>query len=379
MIYRTAVFSILGRWGMGLLLVGLLAACAGPEKSKPADLGPNTALIGVRSVWTSKVGSVEFPLDVKVVGNSVFVAGSNGVVAAIDARTGADLWRANLNTGLTAGVGSDGRTAAVVSRDNELIVLDAGKEIWRQKLGALTLTSPLVAGARVFVLSADRTVLAFDALTGRKLWQQQRSGDALVLGQAGVLLAVGDTLVTGQGGRLVGLNPQNGSVRWEAPVGTSRGTNEVERLVDLVAGVSRDGDSVCVRAFQSVVACVDTIKGRAVWNKPAAGATGVHGDANTVFGTESDGKVVAWRRADGERAWSSDRLRFRDVTGPTLVGRSLVVGDGTGWLHFLSREDGAPLVRVPTDGSAIVAAPVLAGQTLVAVTRLGGIFGFRPE
>jgi len=258
-------------------------------------------------------------------------------------------------------------------------VLDAGKESWRQKLGSATLTAPLVAGARVFVLSADRTVTAFDAASGRKLWQQQRAGDALVLGQSGVLIAVGDTLVAGLSGRLVGMNPQNGNVRWEAPIGTSRGTNEVERLVDLVSGVSREGDSVCARAFQSTVGCVDAVKGRAVWTKPASGATGLHGDATTIFGSESDGKLVAWRRSDGARVWSSDRLRFRNLTAPTLIGRSIVVGDGFGLVHFLSREDGSPLNRVTTDGSPVVTAPVLVGQTLVVVTRRGGIFGFRPE
>lgn len=379
MVHRPFSQGMVSRFGWILLLAGVLAGCAGAEKAKPADLEPNTALMGVRPAWNASVGAVEFPLDMRVVGNTVFAAGSQGVVVAIDARTGGDVWRTALATSLAAGVGSDGRHVAVVSRDNELIVLDAGKEVWRQKIGAVTLTAPLVAGARVFVLSADRTVSAFDAGSGRKLWQQQRSGDALVLGQAGVLVAVGDTLVTGLGGRLVGMNPQNGTVRWEAPVGTSRGINEVERLVDLVAGISRDGDSVCVRAFQSAVGCVDTVKGRTVWTKPASGATGVHGDETVVYGAESDSKLIAWRRTDGERLWSSERLRFRNVTAPTLVGRSVVVGDESGLVHFLSRDDGAPLNRVATDGSAVVAAPVLVGQTLVVVTRRGGIFGFRPE
>jgi hypothetical protein len=62
-----------------------------------------------------------------------------------------------------------------------------------------------------------------------------------------------------------------------------------------------------------------------------------------------------------------------------LLGRSVIVGDETGWLHFLSREDGSPLTRIPTDASAIVGAPVLAGQTLIVMTRRGGVFGFRPE
>ena len=98
-----------------------------------------------------------------------------------------------------------------------------------------------------------------------------------------------------------------------------------------------------------------------------------------VFGTEADGKVLAWRRDNGERAWVSDRLRYRGLTAPLALGRSVVVGDSTGLVHLLSREDGTLLNRLTTDGSAIAAAPVVAGNTLVVVTRNGGVYGFVPE
>ncbi len=362
---------------MGVALV--LSACSSSEKDKQLDLGPNTPLIGVRTAWSSSIGAVGFPLEIRAVGNLIFVASSEGNVAAIDARTGGDLWRVALNTKLSAGVGSDGRYSAVVSRENELIVLDGAKELWRQKLGAVTLTAPFVAGARVFALSADRSVSAFDVVTGRKLWQQQRSGEALVLGRSGVIMAIGDTLVVGMTGRLVGMSPLNGKVRWEAPIANSRGTNEVERLVDLVSGVSRQGNQVCVRAFQSAIGCVDGARGNVLWSKPGSGSTGLDGDKSEVFGTESDGRVIAWKRTDGERLWTSERLRFRTLPGPILVGRSIVIGDEVGTLHFLSRQDGAPLNRISTDGSPIQSSPILVGQTLVAVTKQGGIFGFKPE
>jgi len=364
----------------GAAAVTALWGCSSVDKAKPSELGSNPSSMGVKLAWTGGVGgSVSFPLDIRAVGNTVYVAGTDGVIAAIDSRTGGDTWRLALKTQLTAGVGSDGRFAAVVTRDNELIALDAGREIWRQKLGAVTVTSPLVAGGRIFSVSADRSVAAFDAITGRKLWQQQRTGEALVLAQAGVILPVGDTLVVGLGGRLVGLNPQNGTIRWETLVASSRGTNEVERLVDLVAGVSRSGDQLCVRAFQSAVACLDGVRGTSVWSKNAVGATGMGGDANVIFGSESDDTIVAWRRSDGDKLWSSERLKFRSLTTPLLVGRSIAVGDGSGLVHFLSREDGATLNRAQTDGSAIVAGPVLVGQSVVVVTKRGGVFAFRPE
>ena len=150
-------------------------------------------------------------------------------------------------------------------------------------------------------------------------------------------------------------------------------------LVDLVSGVSRLGNQVCARAFQSSIGCVDAVQGTLVWSKPALGAKGIDGDAVGVYGVESDGKVVAWRRADGERLWLSDRLQHRVLSAPVVVGPSLVTGDDAGTLYFLSRQDGSLLNRISTDGSPIAATPVLVGQTLIAVTQRGGIFGFRPE
>lgn len=366
------------------VLVAMLAGCSlwggGSSKPVPADLGANVAVLGVRQAWTARIGNVSgLPLEIHSAGSVVTVASSDGVVAAIDARTGGDLWRVALSEPLSAGVGSDGKSAAVVARSNALIVLDGGRERWRQPLGAQVFTPPLVAGGRVFVLSADRSLSAFDALTGRKLWSLQRPGEPLVLRQSGVLLAAGDTLVAGFSGRLVGLNPDNGSVRWEAPLASARGTNDVERLVELVGRTSRVEQSICARAFQAAVGCVNAARGSVNWTLPASGAEGVHGDGEALFGAESNGTVTAWRRGDGSRLWSTDRLKHRKLTAPLLLGRSVVVGDETGLVHLLSRTDGSPLNRISTDGSGIAAAPAVAADTLVVVTRNGGVYGFRPD
>ena len=371
-------FAAAARTGVALVLAAMLAACAS-DKPKPAELPANVALLGVRQAWNVKLGSVGFPLDVNVQGGNITLASADGTVASLDGRTGREFWRTSIGAPLSAGVGSDGKVAAVVTTGNELVALDAGKEIWRQKLSAQVFTAPFVAGGRVFLLSADRTVTAFDGQSGRRLWTQSRAGEPLVLRQGGVMLAVGDTLVVGLSSRLVGMNPGNGSVRWEAPVAAPRGTNDVERLVDLVGRVSRVGDVVCARAFQAAVGCVNTARGSVVWSKPAVGFEGVHGDDRLVFGTESDGKVIAWQRTDGTQAWVSERLRYRGLTAPLAVGRSVAIGDNTGLVHFLSREDGSALTRLTTDGSPIAAAPVLAGDTVVVVTRNGGVFGFQPE
>ncbi|PZU40853.1 MAG: outer membrane protein assembly factor BamB [Acidovorax sp.] len=365
---------------VSLLVMGGCSLWGGTPKPKPAELGPNVPVLGVRQAWVSQIGAQEgLELDMHVEGSVVTVASANGDVAAIDARTGGDVWRTRLNQPLASGVGSDGRWTAVVSKGNQVIALDGGREIWRKPLPAQAYTAPLVAGKRIFVLAADRSISAFDAATGYRLWSQQRPGEPLVLRRGGVLMAVGDTLVAGLSGRLVGFNPDNGVVRWEAPLASPRGTNDVERLVEIVGRTSRVGDSLCARAFQASVGCIDASRGTVSWTQPASGGVGIHGDDTMLFGTESNGTVIAWRRTDGSRAWTSDRLQFRKLTAPLVLGRSVVVGDDTGLVHLLSREDAAPLNRLTTDGSAIAAAPAVAGDTLVVVTRKGGVYGFRPD
>ena len=369
------------RTSAGLAIISVLAGCAGgADKPKPTELGPNAALINVRLAWNTRIGPVSLPLDVKVNAASVTLASSDGTVVALDGASGQDLWRASAGSAIAAGAGTDGRYAAVVTRDNDLVVMEQGRPLWREPLGAAVFTSPLVAGARVFVSGADRSISAFDAQTGRRLWNYTRPGEqALALRQAGVLLAVGDTLVGGMSGRLIGLDPRTGAVRWDVAIANPRGTNDVERLVDLVGSVSREGDVVCARAFQAAVGCVNAARGSLLWSKPANGSEGVHGDAGSVFGAEGDGRVTAWRRSDGERSWTSERLKYRGLSAPLSIGRSVAVGDAQGYVHFLSREDGSPMGRMPTDGSAIATAPVLVGNTLVVVTRNGGVFGFRPD
>lgn len=379
-IWAAAAAAVLAVSGCSMLPSSLRNVFGGSPPPKPAELGPNIVKVPVRQAWTARIPAVGgFSLSPQVNGDNVTLASDNGTIVSLDARSGREIWRASAGGPLAAGVGSDGTTTAVVTRENDLVAFVAGREVWRSKLPAEGFTAPFVAGERVFVMTADRSVSAYDGKSGQRLWQQQRTGEPLVLRHGGVLLAVGDTLVAGLAGRMVGLNPNNGSVRWEAPVAVTRGTNDIERLVDLVGRTARDGNIVCARAFQSTVGCVDASRGQLLWARPASGFTGVDGDDARLYGTESNGTVVAWNRSDGERAWNVERLRYRHLSTPLVLGRSVAFGDETGLVHMLSREDGSAVNRLNTDGSAITVAPVVVGDTLVVVTANGGVFGFVPE
>jgi outer membrane protein assembly factor BamB len=363
---------------LGLALLAALAGCAS-DRPKPAALEPVTPQIAGRQVWQAQLDGVQFPLAVAVVGDSFVVASSAGSVLALQAQGGQTLWRGEAGAPLSAGVGSDGRFAAVVTQNNELVVLDKGSRLWSTRLASRTTTAPLVAGERVFVLGVDRVVHAFDALDGRRLWTLQRPGEALTLAQPGVLAAYRNTLLVGLGATLLGVEPTRGNVRWEVPVTSPRGTNEVERLNDLVGPVLRVGDSLCMRAFQTAVGCVDAARPGLRWSRTVGGYNAVGGDAELVFGADGADRITAWRAANGDLAWTNERLLYRALSAPASVGRTVLFGDLEGQVHFLARDDGRALLRLPTDGSPVVAQPAVAGTTVLVVTRRGGLFAFRPE
>jgi outer membrane assembly lipoprotein YfgL len=363
-----------------VLAVAALAGCSlfGPDKPKPKPLEAITAPITVRPAWSQSIGAVQFPLTVAINGNVLTMAASDGSVLAVDAESGRALWRANVGAKISAGVGSDGKVAAIVTRAGELVALENGQVMWKKPLGVRVATAPLVAGGRVFVLGVDRTVQAFDAGDGAKLWQMQRPGDPLTLSQTGVITAFKDTLVAGQGPRMAGIDPLAATLRWEVPLGSPRGANEVERLADLIGPAMRTGDLVCARSFQAAVGCVDAQRGTIAWSKAIGGTDAVAGDVELLFGADASDRLTAWRTASGDVAWTSEALMFRGLGAPAAIARSVVFGDAEGTLHWFSRDKGEAQARVPTDGSAISVPPVSVGGVLVVVTRSGGVFAFRP-
>lgn len=375
---RRVLVRALALGGMAMAL----SACSlfsSNKEIKPAALENITPSLQAHVAWEARVDSVKFPLSITAVNDRFVVGGSDGVISAISAKDGTTLWRAEIGKGLSAGVGSDGRFAAAVTRENELVVTEGDKILWRKALTTPVVTAPFVAGERVFVLTLDRAVLAFDAADGRRLWELRRPGEPLTLQQAGVIGAYQNTLLVGQGPRLAGIDPNRGLLMWEATVSNPRGTNEVERLADLVAPMGRDKDVFCARAFQSAVACINAERGNSIWSRSVGGSTGLGTDATLVVGGDGSDRLTAWGTRTGDVIWTADQFQNRKLSAPLVTEKSVIVGDSEGYVHFLSRDKGQTIQRLSTDSSGIAAAPVQLGDTVLIATRGGRLFALRQD
>jgi outer membrane protein assembly factor BamB len=105
-------------------------------------------------------------------------------------------------------------------------------------------------------------------------------------------------------------------------------------------------------------------------------SAGLAVDARFVYVSEDRGAVSALDRNTGTSVWRQDKLQYRRLSAPLPLAQDVAVGDVEGYVHLLSRENGAFVGRVATDGTPIRNAPVPIAGGFVVQTRGGGLFAF---
>jgi outer membrane protein assembly factor BamB len=351
---------------------GLFGSSSGP---KPAPLPALEREQSVRVLWTAQVsGADRFVFTPALAGDAVYSAGRDGTVVRLDSATGAQRWRASAETRLSAGVGSDGRIAAVATEEGEVIAFDAasGAVRWRARVSSEVLAAPAVGAGLVLVRSVDNRIFAFAEEDGKRRWVYQRAPASLIVRSPAGMTIVGDTAFAGfSGGKLAAIALSNGGVRWEATVASPKGATELERVTDVVGEPEVQGREICAAAYQGRVACYDLTSGRQVWTRDVSSLTGVSLDARYALVSDDRDAVHALDRTNGRSVWKQERLTHRRLSRPASAGAAIAVGDFEGYVHFLARDSGAFVARYSTGGGAVRAAPVILPSGLLIQTQNG--------
>lgn len=387
-------FSTLpGRWSGKLLVVVAamhITGCSGLSSINPmnwwtGDSGPKMAelpavenAVPVRVMWQVSLGpSRSAVFSPVVIGGGAYGAAADGNVTRIDASNGRLVWKTAAAKDLTGGVGAEGSLVVVGTADGEVIALesDNGAVRWRARVSSEVLAAPAVSGELVLVRSADSRIFALDAKDGRRRWVYQRSASALaVRSPVGLVISRGSAYAGFSGGKLVAIALSNGGVRWEATVAVPKGSNELDRITDIVGLPSVSERDVCAVAFQGRIACFDLSNGSPLWVREMSSVSGLGADSGYVFVSDDKGAIHALDRATGNSIWKQDKLYLRNLTAPLALGRVIGVADAQGYLHLIARESGTFEARIATDGSAISATPILLERGALVQTRAGNLF-----
>lgn len=375
--------------GAALAAVLLLSGCqtvsnvydgwfgAGP-KQKAAELTQFQASATARIVWQGSVGSAERSAFYPAVsGNTVYAAGASGQIAGFVASSGGSQVRFDAGTPLSGGVGfGAGLVLAGTARGEVLAFEPTGKLAWKTQLSGEVLAPPAGAEGVVVVRTGDGRIYGLNAADGKQRWVYQRALPPLAVRSfAGTVVYRGGVFAGFPGGRLVAIALATGNVGWEAVVALPKGTTELERVTDVTSFPIIEGSQVCAVAYQGRAACFDAIRGETLWARDVSSIAGMGSDARNVYVTDDRSAILAYDRSSGASVWKQDKLRGRWASAPLALGRHVIVGDFEGYVHVLSRDDGAFVARIATDGSPIQVSPVaLDLSTFLVQTRNGGVF-----
>ena len=352
------------------------------DPEEPAELEDIESQVELSRLWRIGVGedqeTFEAMLRPAFAEGSVYAAGREGRVVAVDAVEGDRRWRTDLDVGLAGGVGAGGGLVLVGTLGGDLVALraDSGEEAWRANLSSEILAPAAVSGDLVVVQTQDAKVYGLAAGDGSRRWLFEADLPVLTLrGTAAPLIADGLVLVAFANGKLVALDAANGNPRWETRVAMPGGRTELERMVDLNTPVLA-GDIVYAVSYQGRAGAFTRGSGRELWTREASSYRAPALSLNQLYLVDTRDHVLALRATGGQELWRNPALRGRQLTAPVAISDWVAVADAQGYLHVLAAVDGRLVGRAKVDGDGVSVPMATDGERLYVQDNGGDLSAY---
>ncbi len=373
-----------------LVTVLFISACADDDNvDQPTELEPFYSKYFLDITWHNSTGEGAgdqylflYPLILKDI---AVTTSRDGVLSIIGLKTGEFEQEIELDATISAGVGGNEAVWLLATRDAYVIAIDAKtrSERWRTRVPTEVLSKPIIYQDTVVIRTIDGKILSLNLDTGKIRWQYQRAIPDLTLRGTSEPVIARDKIFVGLAdGRLIAISPENGEVVWDVALAIPAGRSEIQRLVDIDGDAQIYGRVLYAASFQGRIAAIDVDRGQFLWARDFSTHTGIILDDKTVFSSDENGNVWALDRMNGATIWKQEKLAYRKLTRPTIIGDYLAVGDFEGYVHLLSRYDGHFVARFQLGqydnlgwelATGIIVPPIVfAKDRLVVITR-GGI------
>jgi outer membrane protein assembly factor BamB len=272
----------------------------------------------------------------------------------------------------------------------EVVALDAasGAEIWRQDLDAPGTSAPTIVGDLAYVVARDGRAWAIELASGRIRWTQ--SGTPPVSnfsGGAGAAVSGEFAIFPFPTGEVLAAFPEGGLRRWSTVVTGQRAGQASSNISDIAGDPVIDGDRVYVGNFSGRVVALEIANGDRIWTATEGAVGPVWPAGGSVFLVNDLGELLRLDAGDGTAIWrvalpSFEQTRERRQKtrfahyGPILAGGRLIVASSDGLIREFDPTSGALVGTIEIPGGA-ASNPVVANGTLYVVTKRGQLLAFR--
>ena len=358
----------------------------GEDATAPVQLERIDSKVSLKKRWSSKIGDGQgdgfYKITPTLIDGVIYVASSDGEVAAINAANGARLWRVELERPLSGGVGYHNRSLYLGGADGSVLQLSAedGAVEWEAAVSGEVLAAPVVSDDWVIVQTYDGKLLGFRSGAEEPSWTFTSDVPVLSLRGTSAPILVGGNAIAGFGdGKVVAVDVDSGNVSWEARIGVPQGSSEIDRIVDVDGAMTQQGIELFVASYQGRVAALDSRTGRKLWQQNVSSVTGTNVGFGNVYVADVDGTLSAFLRTGQGVRWQNIELGYRELSRPTPVSSYVATVDFEGYLHLLSQVDGQIVGRSKIGGDAARADMIADSGRLIIYADNGQLLAYELE
>ena len=356
------------------------------DTTAPVELERIDTKVKLKKQWSSKIGDGQgdgfYKITPTLVDGVLYVASSDGEVAAISAADGDRLWRVELERPLSGGVGYHDRSLYLGGADGSVLQLSADDGVveWEAAVSGEVLAAPAVSDDWVIVQTYDGKLLGFQSGADEPTWTFTSDVPVLTLRGTSTPILVGGNAIAGFGdGKVIAVDVNSGNVSWESRIGVPQGSSEIDRIVDIDGAMTQQGIELFVASYQGRVAALDNRTGRKLWQQNVSSVTGTHVGFGNVYVADVDGTLSAFLRTGQGVRWQNIELGYRQLSRPTPVSSYLATVDFDGYLHLLSQVDGQIVGRTKIGGDAARADMIADSGRLIIFADNGQLLSYELE
>lgn len=352
-------------------------------------------------VWTANIGAGDsrrhrITADPVVAGGLIYTLDAATQVTATST-SGETVWKRDITSsrgdaGAATGGGlsyKDGRLFVSLGY-GALVALEAttGDEIWRQNLEGSGSGRPTVFGDLVYTTSGDDTGWALRAEDGRIEWQLTASPDVNNVLGAPAPAVTDDLAVFAFGsGEIQAVFRRGGLRRWDASALGQRFARSLGAVGDVTGDPVIVGDRVYIGNQSGRILALNFASGAREWTARDGAVGPVLPAGDSIFVVSDLGELLRIDTSDGTRIWGTQLPNFVKQRpkrraeifahhGPILAGGRIYVASNDGLLRGFDPVSGALVTSVDIPGGA-TSAPVVAGGVLYVVSTNGQLHAFR--
>lgn len=362
-----------------------------PQPGGPADNAPAHAtmagdfsIVARRDVGQGSSSNARISSPPVIADGKIFVFDADQRLSAFPVDGGGRIWSRDLSprrgrdkNALGGGVAFADGKVFVTSGFGFAAALDAttGAEVWRTNTEAPIHAAPTVSGGRVFAVTNDSELLALDAATGTVQWTHQAIAEPARILSASSPAVRGDLVVAPfASGEVVALLAANGRRLWVDALTRAGRLTSLSAINDIAGRpVALDG-VVYAASHSGILAAIDQRTGQRIWARGLASTQTPWVAGDTLFVVTVDGELTAIERTTGQAFWVTQLKRYRDEedrkgriawTGPLLAGGKLVLASSDGEAVIVDPATGAVEKTLNVGGPVYIAPVAAAGQVFL--------------